>query len=221
MTRFALLAATVLLAAPPALAQTGQQRAQSAQGQTGTSNATPSATGNRAEVTTTQEFTRMASMSDRFEIASSRLAEQRSQNAQVKQFAQHMIRDHEKTTLELQRLMPDNAAATTGPRASGSGPAGSSAAGTTSSMTNAQNQSASLDQQHQALLRQLEGAQGTAFDQLYIRQQVQAHRQAVDLFSNYAMSGDNAQLKQWASATLPALQEHLRLAQQLPQGGRG
>jgi predicted outer membrane protein len=132
-----------------------------------------------------------------------------------------MIRDHEKTTLELQRLMPDNAAATTGPRASGSGPAGSSAAGTTSSMTNAQNQSASLDQQHQALLRQLEGAQGTAFDQLYIRQQVQAHMQAVDLFRNYAMSGDNAQLKQWASATLPTLQEHLRLAQQLPQGGRG
>jgi hypothetical protein len=74
MARFAILAATVLLAATPALAQTAQQRAQSAQGQTGTSNATPSVTGNRAEVTTTQEFTRIASMSDRFEIASSRLA---------------------------------------------------------------------------------------------------------------------------------------------------
>jgi putative membrane protein len=40
----------------------------------------------------------------------------------------------------------------------------------------------------------------------------------VDLFRNYAAAGDNAQLKQWAAATLPTLQEHLRLAQQLQSG---
>jgi putative membrane protein len=221
MTRFALLAATALLVATPALAQTEQERAQAAQGQTGTSNTTPSATGNRAEVTTRQEFVRMASMSDQFEITSSRLAEQRSQNAQMKQFAQHMIRDHEKTTQELQRLLPGNTAATAAPRGSGPRPTDSSAAGTAGSRTNAQNEPSGLDQQHQALLHQLEGAQGTAFDQLYIRQQVQAHQQAVDLFRNYAASGDDAQLKQWAGATLPTLEEHLRLAQQLSQGGRG
>ena len=43
------------------------------------------------------------------------------------------------------------------------------------------------------------------------------HQAAVDLFRAYAQSGDNAELKQWASRTLPSLEEHLREAQQLLQ----
>ena len=60
--KLALLAAT-LLATSPALAQTQQQRAQAAQGQAGQpqSNA-PASTGARAEVTTTAEFLRLATM---------------------------------------------------------------------------------------------------------------------------------------------------------------
>jgi putative membrane protein len=249
MTRITLLATAAVLAALPAMAQTQQQRGQAAQGQNTQSGVpeaqsptTPRATGSRAEVTTTPEFIRMASMSDRFELASSRLAEQRSTNARLKEFAQHMIRDHEKTTQELQRLtsaMPGQTGASaaprgTGPSSPGPGASGSSAAGTSSSMAPAESgprrgqgattasqarpQTTGLDQQHTALLQQLEQAQGAAFDRLYARQQVQAHMQAVDLFRNYGRAGDNAELKRWASATLPSLEEHLRLAQQLRTG---
>jgi putative membrane protein len=218
MTRIALLAATALVTAMPAMAQTPQQRAQAAQGQTGQPGAPArsgapaaglSATGNRAEVTTTPEFIRMASMSDRFEIASGNLAQERSRTARVKEFAQHMVRDHEKTTQELQTLvaaMPGQAGAAAAPR--DGGPA----------LAQGEPHPGGLDQQHQARLQQLEGAQGAIFERLYLRQQVMAHMQAVDLFRNYAASGDNAALKQWAAATLPTLQEHLRQAQQLQSG---
>ena len=202
MLKHALLAAAAAVAfaaTPAALAQTGQQRAQTAQGQTGTQGTTtaPAATGSRAEALTAVEFARMAAMSDMFETESSRLAEGRSQNADVRQFAQHMIRDHQKTTTELKGMLPQLQ--------------GVSAA----------QMPTSLDQQHQALLQQLQGAQGAQFDRVYVQQQVQAHQQAVDLFGNYARAGDTAQLKQWASQTLPALQQHLQQAQQLLRGTQG
>ncbi len=80
---------------------------------------------------------------------------------------------------------------------------------------------ATLDQQHQALLRRLQGAQGAEFDRLFAQQQLQSHQAAVDLFRAYAQSGDDARLKQWASQTLPSLEEHLREAQQLQRATQG
>ncbi len=193
MRKLALLAATAMLAASPALAQT--------QTQTQPRATTPmqSQTTTRAEVVNAPEFVRMAAMSDLFEIQSSQLAGQRSQNPQVKQFAQRMVTDHTKTTNEMKQLMQQ----------AGSGP-----------LQNMQMPSG-LDQKHQALLTQLQQAQGPQFDQMYIQQQVQAHQMAVDMFRNYAQAGDHAQLKQFASQTLPALQQHLQMAQELQRSMRG
>jgi len=72
MRKLALLAATALLVAPPAFAQTQQQRAQGAQSQTGSppmaDPAAPaagtSATGSRAAALTAAAFARTAAMSD-------------------------------------------------------------------------------------------------------------------------------------------------------------
>jgi len=207
--RLTLLAGVAVIAAQPALAQTEQQRAQAAQGQTGSPtqapSAAPSSTASRVESVTGQEFMRLAAMSDRFEIATSRLAQQKSQNAAVKQFAEHMIRDHEKTTAELQQMsaaacgMPQNLARSGGQVARTAGPGPHDG----------------LDQQHRALLQQLGQASGAEFDRLYARQQAMSHQQAVDMFRNYAQQGDTPALRQWASTTLPALEHHLQMAQQL------
>jgi putative membrane protein len=201
----ALLAAAVLLAAGPALAQTQQQRALGTQSQTGspppTDPATPAAglgsTATRGDALTAPAFVRAAAASDLYEMEASRLAEQRSQNAEVKRFAQHMLRDHGKTTGELKGMLPQLQG------------------------VSAQQMATSLDRQHQALLEQLQGAQGAEFDRAFARQQVQSHQAAVDLFRAYAQSGDDARLKQWASQTLPSLEEHLREAQQLQRGTQG
>ena len=197
-----LLAATAsLLAAAPGLAQTQQQRALGTQSQTGspppTDPATPAAglgsTATRGDALTAPAFVRAAAASDLYEMEASRLAEQRSQNAEVKRFAQRMLRDHGKTTGELKGMLPQLQG------------------------VSAQQMPATLDQQHQALLRQLQGAQGAEFDRLFAQQQLQSHQAAVDLFRAYAQSGDDARLKQWATQTLPSLEEHLREAQQLLQ----
>ena len=201
-----LLAATAsLLAAAPALAQTQQQRALGTQSQTGspppTDPATPAAglgsTATRGDALTAPAFVRAAAASDLYEMEASRLAEQRSQNTEVKRFAQHMLRDHGKTTGELKGMLPQLQG------------------------VSAQQMATSLDRQHQALLEQLQGVQGAEFDRAFVRQQVQSHQAAVDLFRAYAQSGDDARLKQWASQTLPSLEEHLREAQQLQRGTQG
>lgn len=227
--RLTLLAgAAILAASPAALAQTQQQRAQAVQGQTtqgqtGAASTAPAATGNRAEVVTSQEFMRLVAMSDRLEVASSRLALEKSQNTRIKQFAEHMVRDHTKTTQELQQLIqqiPGSGAGAGTPLPNGRESQGTAQSG---QITNAQGgpQHEGLDQQHTAQLQQLQQANGAEFDRLYVRQQVTAHQQAVDLFSNYSRSGDNPLLKQWAAKTLPDLQEHLKLAQALQQNTQG
>jgi putative membrane protein len=45
--------------------------------------------------------------------------------------------------------------------------------------------------------------------------QVSAHKDAVSLFERYAKGGDNAKLKDWEGKTLPALQHHLEMAQNM------
>jgi len=49
----------------------------------------------------------------------------------------------------------------------------------------------------------------------YDPMQVGAHKDAVSLFERYANGGDNKKLKDWAGKTLPALQHHLEMAQDL------
>ena len=194
MKKLALLAATAMFATSPALAQTQQRPpTQPMQSHPGTTGTT------RAEVVAAPEFARMAAMSDMFEIQSSQMAGQRAQSPQVKQFAQRMVTDHTKTTNEMKQLTQQ---ARSGPLHNMQMPSG-------------------LDQKHQALLTQLQQAQGPQFDQMYIQQQVQAHQTAVDMFRNYAQAGDNAQLKQFASQTLPTLQQHLQMAQEMQRSMRG
>jgi putative membrane protein len=50
--------------------------------------------------------------------------------------------------------------------------------------------------------------------------QVSAHKDAVSLFERYSKSGDNPKLKDWAGKTLPTLQHHLDMAQDLNKNNR-
>jgi len=46
---------------------------------------------------------------------------------------------------------------------------------------------------------------------------VKDHEQAVSLFEKESKKGDSDELKQFASTTLPTLQEHLKMARGLTQ----
>ncbi|WP_425624754.1 DUF4142 domain-containing protein [Agrobacterium radiobacter] len=59
-------------------------------------------------------------------------------------------------------------------------------------------------------LKKLESAE---FVEQYKEDQVLVHEDAVDLFKRYSEGGENPALKSWAAKTLPALQHHLKVAE--------
>jgi putative membrane protein len=72
-----------------------------------------------------------------------------------------------------------------------------------------------LDAEHQKKLDELKAKSGKEFDRAYDQMELQAHEEAVALFSDYARNGDNPDLKAWAAKTLPHLREHLEMAKKL------
>lgn len=143
-----------------------------------------------AHATSTQDFLEKASVAGMFEIESSKVALSRTQNTEVKAFAQQMIDDHTKASAEMK------AAAT----AAGIDPA---------------TLPTGLDEKHQKKLKDLQEADADDFDDDYINAQVKAHRKAVSLFKDYADDGETPALKDFAAKTLPALEAHRTHAKEL------
>ena len=136
----------------------------------------------------TADFVKEAAISDMFEIQSSQLAAERSDDA-TKTYAKQMIADHEKTSTEMKGMVQGGKVQASLPTA--------------------------LDSTHQSKLDTLKGLQGKDFTKQYHDDQVKAHKDAVDLFQRYAKGGDNPDLKAWAGKTQPALEHHLKMAQDL------
>jgi putative membrane protein len=135
----------------------------------------------------TADFIKEAATSDMLEIESSKIAQQRG-NANEKTFAGQMVTDHTKTSTELKGMIPGDMAAAI-PTA--------------------------LDDSSQKKLDKLRDAKPENFASDYDSMQVSAHKDAVSLFERYAKSGDDPKLKDWAGKTLPTLQHHLEMAQDM------
>ena len=63
--------------------------------------------------------------------------------------------------------------------------------------------------------RQPQGPERRAFDSAYAAAQVDAHQKTLDALNAYAASGDNAQLKTFASGLVPTVTAHLNMAKGL------
>jgi putative membrane protein len=137
----------------------------------------------------TADFVTQAAQSDMLEIASGKLALTKSDSEKTKQFAQQMIKDHTETSNGLKALVTGGKTNVTLP--------------------------AAMDRTHQDKLDRLSKLNGREFTKEYDDMQVAAHKDAVSLFERYGKGGDNADLKAFASKTLPNLQHHLMMAQDL------
>jgi putative membrane protein len=120
------------------------------------------------------------------EVVTGNLAKEKSQNADIKEFAQQMVTDHTQANQKLGDIarkldisVPDEAALT--------------------------------DKVKKMILEWRE----ESFDKSYINNQVDAHEKAVELFKKEAASSDKAELKAFASDTLPKLKQHLEHAKAL------
>jgi putative membrane protein len=137
---------------------------------------------------TTSDFVTEASISDMTEIAAARIALEKG-DAEEKQFADQMVRDHSQTSDELKALVSSGQVQAAPPTA--------------------------LDDASQKKLDKLASGTPADFKSQYDPMQVDAHKSAVSLFERYAKGGDNAKLKDWAEKTLPKLQHHLEMANML------
>jgi putative membrane protein len=132
-------------------------------------------------------FVKEAAMSDMTEIAAAKVGKERG-NAQEKTFTSQMITDHTKTTDELKAM---------------------ASAGAKVAIPSAP------DSSSQSKVDKLKDAKPDDFSSDFDSMQVSAHKDAVSLFERYAKGGEDPKLKDWAGKTLPALQHHLEMAQNL------
>ena len=132
-------------------------------------------------------FMRKAAAANMAEIQAGRIALEKSGNAQVRQLAQRIIDDHTKAGDQL--------------------------------MSIAQRKQVTLPTAPMPMQKQeaehLNTLSGASFDQAYAQAMVKDHRKAIKLFGMESASGSDPDLKQFASTTLPALKQHLQMAEQI------
>ncbi|WP_198026561.1 DUF4142 domain-containing protein [Bradyrhizobium sp. ARR65] len=156
----------------------------------GTRESAPGVPASRQTNVPDRTFTREAAIGGAAEVDLAWLATQKASSRPVQEFAQQMIQDHGGANDRLSAL-----AQADGIRL----PAG-------------------LDAEHAAMRRQLEQANGTEFDRAYIQGQIIDHQKAAQLLEYEIGSGENAELKNFASDILPVVLRHLRMAQAVAAG---
>jgi putative membrane protein len=136
-----------------------------------------------------QDFVDKAATAGLYEVKAAELARDKTQDPQVREFADQMIADHGAANREL------------------------------NSYANQHELMAptKIDDKHQKMLDKLAKLSGEDFDREYARQQLEAHKEAVKLFENQASSGADKGLKQWANGKVPILKAHLGHAQKLAE----
>ena len=137
-----------------------------------------------------RQFMAKAAQSDMTEIQTSQLALKRSQNQQVRQFAQEMIQQHTQSSNKLKPLAAQKGVAL--PK--------------------------SLGADNQALLTQLTRLSGTQFDQAYMSGQARAHAKTQSFYQSELQQGQDTDVKSFASQVLPIVTAHLRMAQNMVAG---
>jgi putative membrane protein len=137
--------------------------------------------------TADQAFVHEAAMGGMAEVELGKLAAAKATNSKVKSFAERMVTDHGKANDELKNLASSKHVTLP----------------------------AAVDAKHQAAHDRLAKLSGAAFDRAYVRDMVTDHEKDVAAFRRESQSGKDPDVKMWAAKTLPTLQDHLKMIQEL------
>ena len=132
------------------------------------------------------DFVTKAAQGGMEEVELGRMAQNQAASADVKRFGERMVTDHGKAGDDLK------------------------AAAQKSGMEIP----AELSKKQQSDKARLAKLNGAAFDKEYMKMMVADHKEDVAEFEKEASSGTDANIKDFASKTLPTLKEHLQMAQQ-------
>jgi putative membrane protein len=139
-----------------------------------------------------RDFVEKALKDGMTEVELGKIAQQKGASDDVKKFGQQMVDDHTKSGDELKGI--------------------ASKVGFAPKKEPGPNEKA---------VKKFADMKGDRFDREYADFMVDDHQKAVKLFRKQADKGDNAELKQFASKTLPALEGHLKMAQDLKAQTKG
>ncbi|MDZ7963063.1 MAG: DUF4142 domain-containing protein [Aulosira sp. DedQUE10] len=154
---------------------------------TTSSTTSPSTSGQNNLSSLDRHFMTEAAQGGLAEVQLGQLASQRGANNTVKQYGQRMVQDHTQANSQLQQLAKQKGV--TLPK--------------------------SLNSEHQQVKQQLTKLSDRNFDRQYMNHMVQDHEKTVSLFQREAQEGQDADVKAFATQTLPTLQEHLQQAQSI------
>lgn len=132
-------------------------------------------------------FAMKAAQGGMAEVQLGQLAAQKASNPDVKAFGQQMVDDHSKANDQLKSVAAQE------------------------NMT----LPTTLDSKEQSLYNKLQGLSGADFDKMYVKSMVKDHQEDVKEFQKEADKGKDPQIKNFASQTLPVLQQHLSKIQSI------
>ena len=139
-----------------------------------------------------KKFVKESALGGMAEVEMGKLATQKGSSEAVKQFGQRMVDDHSKANEQLKQA---------------------------AAKSNIEIP-ASLDSKHQSHIDKLAKLSGPEFDKAYLKDQVKDHEHDVDKFKEEAQNGTDPNVKQFAMATLPTLQEHLSAVKDLKKAAK-
>jgi putative membrane protein len=116
-----------------------------------------------------------------------KIAEQQSQNSDVKDYGKMLVNDHNEALQKLVALMNKNGM----PQPSG------------------------LPEERSEAINKLQSLSGPSFDKEFIGMMVENHQKAVDTYQREQNSAQNSDVRDYAKNMLPTLQKHLKEAQDL------
>jgi putative membrane protein len=141
----------------------------------------------KGKTMTDQQFLDMAAQTDMLEAHLGQMAADHAAGQDVKDYAQMLVTDH---TGDYQALTALAAKASlTVPTA--------------------------LDAAHYKMIAPFEKLKGAAFDTRYVHTMVEGHTDAIGVYTKESNDASSADVKAYASATLPALHKHLDAAKDL------
>lgn len=147
--------------------------------------------GNESEQQFDQHFVKEAAEGNLAEIQVAQIAQQKSQDPQVKRFAQRLIQDHQKAEQQLQEVARQKGIQL---------PSQPDAVG-------------------QAVAQELQKKTGPDFDRHFLFCQLGDHTKDVAIFRGMERMIQDQQIKMYVQSTLPVLRQHLRMARELTGSG--
>jgi putative membrane protein len=136
------------------------------------------------------EFANKAAAAGKAEVELARVGTEKAMNPDVKTFADRLVQDHTKANDQLTEIM----------------------------RTKGMEMPAEAPTEAKAEHDRITALSGNEFDREFMRHWVSSHEKGIELYSTEAETGQDPELKQFATDTLPTLQEHLDEAKRVESG---